>query len=170
MTLFVLRGWPTRQRDWPGDLQNSRQLVAQVHADRLASMGKMSLAVVSIAFAMTALTGCSAPGPAPQPESTAAGVAAISAASIETTDEGIAWARSIDDTVSADELGAGIRAIGDLLPGLDIWFQDSNQIGQALTSLNAAVLAEPDDAATKVNDLNAVVDDIEAAIEKGPNP
>ena len=140
-------------------------------------MGKVALAVVSIGLALTALTGCSAPAAdsasAPVAEADSASSpgepAAITASSIESIDDAIAWARGLDDSVTADELSTGIFRIEDLLTDLHIWF-GNNEVSGALNKLNAEVLARPADAGEKVAELNAVVDALEAAIEKSQNP
>ena len=123
---------------------------------------KRAALIVSILL----LTGCAAaPAPAPVPEPVA-----IEASDIQTMDDGIAWARGLTSDVSAEELSAGINAVGDLVPEQDIWFQDNNEIGGALITLNSDVLADPDNAGSKVDDLNDIIDDLEASIEKGPTP
>lgn len=137
----------------------------------LADMGKLKsrLGAALTIIGMLAFAGCSAEPQATEPTETTV-VVVIGADDIETIDDGIAWARSLDSTATAAELSAGIDRIGDLVPDLDIWFATNNKIGVALIELNTEVLEDPGDAGTKVDDLNAIVDDIEAAIEKGPNP
>lgn len=130
---------------------------------------KIKLAAAALALAF-ALTGCASTTPVSEPETTVAAESAIDAASIETIDDGIAWARGLDDTATAAEISEGLRQISGLVPDLDIWFEANNDIGGALIKLNADVLANPDDAGTKVDDLQAIVDDIEAAIAKGNAP
>lgn len=128
-----------------------------------------TLALLALAGALT-LTGCSPVAvSAPTPSETAQAVA-LTADQIVTIDDGIAWARGLDESVPATELGAGIRKIGELVPDQDIWFQRSNTLGTDLISLNAEVLANPDDAGSKVDDLQQIIDDLEAAIAKGDNP
>jgi len=96
--------------------------------------------------------------------------APIDPESIESIDEGIAWARALDDTVAADELALGIDAITDHLLDQEIAFETSNEIGQALMALNDDVRSAPDTAGTRVVDLNAIVDRLETAIETGATP
>lgn len=128
-----------------------------------------ALALLALAGALT-FTGCPpATTSAPKPSETAR-EAVPAARDIVTIDDGIDWARGLDETVDADELGTGIRAIGDLVPEQDIWFDDSNSIGIDLIGLNTDVLANPDDAGSKVDDLNDIIDNLEAAIAKGNNP
>jgi hypothetical protein len=119
------------------------------------------------------LAGCAVSPAAQRPTSSAepsAVIEAIEATDIRTIDEGIEWARNLPDDVPAQELSAGINAIGELVPDLDIWFATSNEIGRALIQLNAEVLEEPSAAAATTDDLKLIIEDIEAAIEKGPNP
>jgi hypothetical protein len=59
-----------------------------------------------------------------------------------TLDDAIDWARDLDDSATADELSAGIQKIGALVPDLDIGFQESNEIGGSLVTLNADVLGD----------------------------
>lgn len=113
-------------------------------------------------FLLGLLSGCSAPA------TTASPPTSISASNIVSIDDGIDWSRSLDADVSADELSAGIVAIGDIVPTLEIYATSNNKIGQALMALNIAVLDDPDNAGSKVDDLNDIVDDIEEAIEIGP--
>ncbi|KJL35471.1 hypothetical protein [Microbacterium azadirachtae] len=114
--------------------------------------------------------GCAPTPPAATPTPTATVERAIAAADIKTIDDGIAWAHGLDKTVSATELSHGINAISDLVPKLDIWFATNNKIGQALTKLNAEVLAAPANASSKVDGLNDIVNEIEKAIAKGDAP
>lgn len=125
------------------------------------------IAALLLAGALT-FTGCAAP--AVEPEATATAETAIAATDIETIDDGIAWARALDGTATADELSEGITRLSRIIPDLDIWFQDNNAIGSDLINLNADVLSDPATAGTKVADLQAIVDDIEAAIAKGNTP
>lgn len=94
----------------------------------------------------------------------------MAAADISTIDDGITWAHGLDKTVTSSELSKGINKIGDLVPDLDIWFETKNKIGQSIVKLNAAVLADPSNAGSKVDDLGAIMTDIEAAIAKGNAP
>lgn len=94
----------------------------------------------------------------------------MGASDIATIDDGIEWARGLDDSTTSTELSTGIQAIGHLVPEQDIWFDDSNDIGGDLISLNADVLANPDDAGSMVDDLNDIIDDLEAFISKGNRP
>ena len=112
-----------------------------------------------IALAVT-LFGCATPSPEP---TNATDV--DRAESIATMDDGIAWARSLDDDTTAEELSVGISRIGDLVIASDIPSEESKAISSALLELNTEVLADPDDADDHVEDLNEIVDDLEAAIE-----
>jgi hypothetical protein len=107
-----------------------------------------------------AFSGCATPSPEPT------GAAEVDrAANITTIDEGIAWARSLDDDTTADELSVGIGRIGDLVIGLDISSEDSNEISSALLTLGTDVDSDPEDVDDHVEDLKEIVDDIEAAID-----
>lgn len=128
-----------------------------------------ALALLALAGALT-FTGCApATISAPTPSETAP-EAALTADQIVTIDDGIAWARGLDESASSTELSAGIRKLGELVPDQDIWFETSNTIGADLISLNAEVLANPDEAGSKGDDLQEIIDDLEAAIAKGDNP
>jgi len=132
----------------------------------------MKFRVIGSLTIVLALFGC-APSPAPAPKlptEPASASTEIAAASIQTAEDGIEWARALDSSVTAAELSKGIQAIGDLVPDEDIWFASNNEIGGELISLNADVLADPEGADTKVDDLNAIVDDLEAAIKHGDRP
>ena len=132
---------------------------------------KIRPGLAPLALAVLLLTGCTAttpPDAAPAQAEAQPVEIALPASDIVTIDDGIEWARGLDDSVNADELSEGINAIGDLVPDLDIWFADNNEIGGALIGLNADVLNDPDNAGTQVDDLNAIIDDLGAAIEKGP--
>ena len=96
--------------------------------------------------------------------------APIDPAGIESIDEGIAWARGLDDTAAADELALGIDALTDHLLDQEIAFETSNEIGQALMALNDDVRSAPETAGSRVVDLKAVVDRLETAIEAGATP
>jgi len=87
--------------------------------------------------------------------------------SIESMEEGIAWARALDDTAAADELSLGIERITDHLLDEEIEFETSNEIGQSLMALQGAVESAPDTAGAKVPELAAIADRIESAIAAG---
>ena len=89
--------------------------------------------------------------------------------SIESMQEGIAWARALDDTAPADELSLGIERITDHLLDEEIEFETSNEIGQSLMALQDAVESAPDTAGAKVPELAAIADRIESAIAAGAN-
>ncbi|MET0830340.1 MAG: hypothetical protein ABWY26_12510, partial [Microbacterium sp.] len=82
-----------------------------------------------IALTVT-LFGCATPSPEP---TSAAEV--DRAAGIATIDEGIAWARGLDDDTTAEELSAGISRIGDLVISSDIASEEGNAISSALLEL-----------------------------------
>ena len=107
-----------------------------------------------------ALCGCATPSPEP---SNAPHV--DRAESIATIDDGIAWARSLDEDTTAEELSVGISRIGDLVIASDILSGNGNEISSALLELKTEVLADPADADDHVEDLNEIVDDLEAAID-----
>jgi len=113
-----------------------------------------------VALAVT-LSGCATPSPEPD-----GAVDEDRAASITTIDEGIDWARSLDDETTADELSVGIGRIGDLVIGLGISSEESNEISSALLALSTEVDSDPEDVDDHVEDLKEIVDDIEAALEK----
>jgi hypothetical protein len=115
------------------------------------------------------LTGCATSEPVASPAATS-DAPALTADQIVTIDDGIEWARGLDDAATATELSQGIGAIGDLVPGEDIWFQTNNEIGQDLIGLNLDVLNNPEAAGTKVDDLGVIVDKLEAAIAHGDKP
>jgi hypothetical protein len=106
------------------------------------------------------LFGCTTPSPEP---TNATDV--DRAESITTIDDGIAWARGLDDDTTAEELTVGISRIGDLVIASDMPAEEGNAISSALLELNTEVLADPDDVDDHVEDLNEIVDDLEAAIE-----
>lgn len=128
-----------------------------------------ALAFLALAGALV-FTGCTPTASNSPSPSGAALENALTADQIVSLDDGIAWARGLDESASAIELSAGIRKIGDLVPEQDIWFDTSNRIGAELVSLNADVLASPDDAGSKVDDLNDIIDDLNAALDKGNTP
>jgi len=90
--------------------------------------------------------------------------------SIESMQEGIAWARALDDTAAADELSLGIERITDHLLDEEIEFETSNELGQSLMALRDAVESAPETAGAKVPELVAIADRIETAIAAGATP
>jgi uncharacterized caspase-like protein len=62
----------------------------------------------------------------------------------------------------------GISRIGDLVIASDMPAEEGEAITSALLELKTEVLADPDDADDHVEDLNEIVDDLEAAIETAP--
>lgn len=137
----------------------------------LATM-KTRATVLSVLIVSTlVLSGCgTASAPTAEPSASATAESRFQAVDIVTIDDGITWARGLGDWATATELSNGINKIGALVPEQDIWFATSNQIGSDLISLNLAIQEDPDNAAMKVDDLNAIIDQIEAAIEKGNAP
>jgi hypothetical protein len=108
-------------------------------------------------------SGSASPTSRSESSTTPADVGGIDPDDIATMDEGIAWARALDDSVTADELSLGIDRITGHLLDEEIDFETSNEIGQALMQLDAAVSSEPDSAGERVDELKAIVDRIEAA-------
>ena len=115
---------------------------------------------LALALAVT-LSGCATPSPEAIDEGD------DSAAGISTIDEGIAWARDLDEEASVDELSAGIAKIGELVIALDIPDEERDKIGSALLTLDSEVDSNPEDVDDHIEELDEIVDDIEAAIEKG---
>ena len=136
----------------------------------LQHMTTTRLKIAGAALAVLLLTGCAPTPPSSSPTPTATKEAAMPADSITTIDDGIAWARAIDKTITATELSHGINKIGDLVPTLDIGFRANNKIGQELIKLNAEVLNNPDTAGSKVDDLGDVITELQTAIAKGDVP
>lgn len=135
----------------------------------LTIVGKKLAAAVIVALS---LAGCAAT-PEATPTSSIAAEATpntLTADSITTIDDGIAWARSLGPSVTAEEMQAGVAKIAALMPDLDIWFEDNNRIGQALITLSADILSDPDHAGTKIPDLQQIASDIEVAVAKGNTP
>ena len=133
---------------------------------------RLNYAAVGAAIVAMLLAGCtpSTTAESSPTSSSTATAPAPAADGIRDIDDGIAWARNLDSSVSAQELSTGINKIGDLVPDLDIWFARNNEIGASLIQLNALVLADPTNAASKLGALNVIVDDIEEAIAHGNNP
>jgi hypothetical protein len=94
----------------------------------------------------------------------------IDPGSIESMEEGILWARTLDDTAAADELSVGVDRIIDHLLDEEIEFETSNEIGQALIALQTEVESAPESAGTRVADLKAIADRIESATGAGATP
>ena len=127
----------------------------------LAAMRNQEVLGAGVLIVLTVtLFGCATPSPEPTNATEV-----DRAESIDTIDDGIAWARSLDDDTTAEELSVGISRIGDLVIASDIPSDESTEISSALLELNTEVLADPDDADDHVEDLNEIVDDLEAAIE-----
>ena len=123
--------------------------------------------LVLVLTATLILAGCA---PAPAEPASSLVPTAPAADEIASTEDGIEWARSLDSSATPTELSTGIGAISDLVPSEDIWFQTNNKLGQALIRLNAEVLDDPENAGTKVDDLQSVIDDLEEAIAHGNKP
>jgi len=129
-----------------------------------------------VAATVALLAGCTATAEpdtdgAPKSSSEASTAdARIDPESIESIDEGIAWARALDETAEAEELALGIDAITDHLLDQEIAFETSNEIGQALMALGDDVRSAPETAGARVVDLTAIVDRLEAAIATGATP
>jgi len=113
------------------------------------------------------LAGCAATPAEPSPSVVPTSPAADEIAS---TEDGIEWARNLDSSATSMELSTGIGAISDLVPTEKIWFQTNNELGHSLIRLNAEVLEDPENAGTKVDDLQSVIDDLEEAIAHGNKP
>lgn len=133
-------------------------------------MNRTPAAALLILTGALAFSGCSPAATGESSTSEASPAAEPTADQIKTIDDGIAWARALDESVPATELSNGIQKLGELVPEQDIWFEANNTIGADLISLNAEVLADPDEAGSKVDDLQDIIDDLEIAIDKGNAP
>ena len=77
----------------------------------------------------------------------------------------IPWAKSVAGTATAQELGARIAEITARLPELDISEAKRGEVAATLQTLVAAVVAEPADSAAHAAELNAVLDELKAAVQ-----
>lgn len=83
-----------------------------------------------------------------------------------------AWAKKLNPGMTglSDEMSTGISKIGDIVPAEGIWFETNNKIGQELITLNNDVLDDPDGAAVKIDDLKALITEIQVAVDHGDKP
>lgn len=126
---------------------------------------KKSIAAIALAVPIL-LAGCAVTTPeVTLPEASQAAETTVSAAAIKNLDDAIEWARGAGGDISSEELRSGIQALTANLPD-DLWFQDSNTLGQDLISLNFdAFDKKPGEL---ISELNRIVDFLETAL-KNPN-
>jgi len=76
----------------------------------------------------------------------------------------IPWAKSVAGDATAQELEARIAEITERLPELDISEAKRAEVAARLQALGAAVVAEPTDTAAHAAELNAILDELKAAV------
>lgn len=76
----------------------------------------------------------------------------------------IPWAKSIAADASAEQLTARIAEISAGLPSLEIDDATRTDIQNRLTSLSASLAADPGSASAHVDELNAIIDEVRAAV------
>jgi hypothetical protein len=77
----------------------------------------------------------------------------------------IPWAKSIAADASAEQLTARIAEITAGLPSLDISDAVRADIEARLKALGAAVAADPANVAAHAAELNAIIDEVKAAVQ-----
>ncbi|WP_091705859.1 hypothetical protein [Microbacterium sp. cf046] len=77
----------------------------------------------------------------------------------------IPWAKSIAADATAEQVTARIAEITAGLPSLDITDAERSAIETKLTALSDAVAANPSDTAAHAAELNAIVDEVKAAVQ-----
>jgi len=76
----------------------------------------------------------------------------------------IPWAKSVAAGASAEQLTARVAEISAALPSLDIPQATRADIEARLGELTASVLADPSNAGSHASELNAILDEIRAAL------
>ena len=77
----------------------------------------------------------------------------------------IPWAKSIAADASAEQLTARIAEITAGLPSLDISDAERTAIEARLKALSDALAADPNNPAVHVAELNAIIDEVKAAVQ-----
>ena len=77
----------------------------------------------------------------------------------------IPWAKSVAGDATAQEVEARIAEITARLPELDISEAKRAEVAARLQTLGAAVVAEPADSAAHAAELNAILDELKAAVQ-----
>jgi hypothetical protein len=119
-------------------------------------MSKPTMAVVPLLIAAL-LGGCTAPVP---------DLSDNSVEDLQNVIDLIPWAKSVAGDASTDQLSARIAEITAGLPSLDIPDATRTEVGSRLKVLSAAVLADPSNAAAHATELNAIIDEMKAAVEQ----
>ena len=78
----------------------------------------------------------------------------------------IPWAKSVAAEATAEQVTARIAEATAGLPSLDIPEATRSEIESRLTALSAAVSADPGKMAAHANELNAILDEIKAAVQQ----
>jgi hypothetical protein len=122
----------------------------------------MKRAVVLLVV-LLGLTGCTATAAPAKTTPAVAEAPSISASS--SLDELIAYGRSLSGSTPdlAEAVSEWTQYMSDAVAESDLPTMLRNSVNQDLTKLNADVQAEPSDAAAHLGDLNAILDEIEAA-------
>ena len=77
----------------------------------------------------------------------------------------IPWANSVASDATAEQLTARVEEITAGLPSLDIPDATRADIKARLTALSSAVAADPANVATHIAELNAIIDEVKAAVQ-----
>jgi hypothetical protein len=77
----------------------------------------------------------------------------------------IPWAKSIAGDATAEQLTARVDEIMAGLPSLDIPDSARADVEARVTALSEAVKGDPADTAAHVAELNAIIDDVKAAVQ-----
>lgn len=117
-------------------------------------MSKPTMAVVPLPIAAL-LGGCTAPVP---------DLGDNPVEDLQNVIDLVPWAKSVAADASADQLTARISEITAGLPSLDIPDATRTETESQLKALSAAVLADPSNAAAHAAELNAIIDEIKAAL------
>jgi hypothetical protein len=77
----------------------------------------------------------------------------------------IPWAKSVASDATAEQVTARVDEVIAGLPSLDIPEATRADLEARLTALGAAVAADPANAAAHVAEINAIIDEVKAAVQ-----
>lgn len=124
---------------------------------------KTFLIAVGLIFLLSACAAETPETPVTNQAQPSSAPAPIGYEQIDDVSDGVTWARGLSEKTPnlVDEMTAGIPLLVDSIVAADINAMANNSINQDLLSLQLDIFEDPENAASKVDDLNDIIDELE---------